>query len=346
MVTGLDSPVGFVQPPDDSGRLFIVEQAGMIRIVQGGVLVSTPFLDIRARVTSGGETVLLGLAFHPNFAQNRRFFLDYTRTENGQLQSVVAEYQVSPADPNTADSAEAILLVVDQPFANHNGGQLAFGPDGDLYIALGDGGSGGDPLGNGQNLGTLLGKLLRIDVDSATPYAVPADNPFVAQPGARGEIWAYGLRNPWRFSFDRSTGRLFCGDVGQGNYEEADLITRGGNYGWNIMEGMHCYPPSTASCDMSGLTFPIAEYSHAEGNSITGGYVYRGAAIPGLRGTYVFGDFGSGRIWGLTEKPPGTWTRTELLDTDLSISSFGQDASGEIYVVGYGGGVYRIRQAM
>jgi glucose/arabinose dehydrogenase len=346
VVTGLASPVDVQQPPDGTGRLFIVEQAGMIRIVQGGVLLSTPFLDIRSLVTSGGETGLLGLAFHPGYAQNRRFFLNYTRTVAGQLQSVIAEFQASATDPNAADLAETILLVIDQPFSNHNGGQLVFGPDGYLYMGFGDGGSGGDPPGNGQNLGTLLGKILRIDVNSTQPYAVPQDNPFVGQVGAAPEVWAYGFRNPWRFSFDRTSGRLFVGDVWQDSYEEVDLVTKGGNYGWNIMEGAHCYPPPTTGCNMTGLTLPIAEYSHSEGIAITGGYVYRGSGIPALGGTYVFGDYGSGRIWGLTENPPGTWTRTQLLGTNLSISSFGQDARGELYVVDFTGALYRIRQAM
>jgi glucose/arabinose dehydrogenase len=306
--------------------------------------VATPFIDIRSRVAGGGERGLLGLAFHPSHASNRRFFLSYTRTSGGQLQSVIAEYQASAADPNTADTAERVVLTVDQPFDNHNGGQIQFGPDGYLYIGLGDGGSGGDPHGNGQNLGTLLGKLLRIDVDSTQPYAVPPDNPFVGQGGARAEIWALGFRNPWRFSFDPTTGRLFAGDVGQGSFEEVDIVVKGGNYGWNVMEGLHCFSPPTG-CNTSGLELPIAEYDHTEGISITGGYVYRGTLIPELAGRYVFGDFGSGRVWQLTEGTAGTWTRALLLDTSLNISSFGRDAAGEILVVDYNGGVYRLRRA-
>ncbi len=343
VVTGLTNPVDLQEAPDGSGRLFVVEQQGTIRVIQDELLVSTPFLDITDRVSFSGEMGLLGLAFHPDFAQNRRFFVNYTSTA-GTLHSVIAEYLAAAADPNLADPGESVVLTVDQPFANHNGGQLAFGPDGYLYIALGDGGGAGDPSGNGQNLSTLLGKLLRIDVDSASPYAVPADNPFVGQAGA-GEIWAYGLRNPWRFSFDRLTGQLFLGDVGQGDFEEVDVITPGGNFGWNIMEGNHCYPPPSDTCDMTGLTLPIAEYSHDEGRSITGGFVYRGPLIAQLRGTYVFGDFVGGNIWGLDEESPGVWTRSLLLATSLSINSFGQDGAGELYVLDYNGAVFRLRAA-
>jgi glucose/arabinose dehydrogenase len=345
VVTGLTNPVDIQQPADGTQRLFVVEQAGTVRIIQGGMLLATPFLDIRSSVTSGGEMGLLGLAFHPNYSQNRRFFVSYTRTVNGQLQSVIAEYETSAADPNVASTAERVLLTVDQPFENHNGGQIQFGPDGYLYIGYGDGGAGGDPLGNGQNLNTLLGKILRIGVDTAQPYAVPPDNPFVGQAGIRPEIWAWGFRNPWRFSFDRASGRLFVGDVGQSDFEEIDLVERGGNYGWSIMEGAHCYPPPSTGCNTSGLALPIAEYSHSEGNSITGGYVYRGDGIQELRGKYVFGDFGSGRIWQLQETASGGWLRSLLLDTDLNISSFGQDQAGELYAVDYNGAVYRLRKA-
>ena len=343
VVSGLTNPLDLQVPPDGSARLFIVEQEGFVRVVQSGVLVATPFLDIRSRVTSGGERGLLGLAFHPNYGGNRRFFLNYTRTFGGQLQSVVAEYQTSATDSNAADPTERILLTLDQPFDNHNGGQVVFGPEGYLYIGFGDGGSGGDPLANGQNLGTLLGKILRIDVDSALPYAVPPDNPFVGQAGAREEIWAFGLRNPWRFSFDRTNGRLFVADVGQDSFEEVDLVTKGGNYGWNIMEGTHCYQPP-AGCDTTGLDLPIVDYSHSEGNSVTGGYVYRGTLNPELRGLYFFGDFITGRIWTLTETSPGVWTRALLLDTILNISSFGLDPAGELLVVDYSGAVYRLRK--
>lgn len=343
-VSGLSSPVAFESSRDGTRRVFIVEQGGTIRIIQNGSLLPDPFLDITNLVESGGEEGLLGLAFHPSYKQNGRFFVDYTRRVSGQLQSVIAEYHVSANDPNKADpSSGTEVLVVDQPFDNHNGGQLAFGPDKYLYISFGDGGSGGDPFGNGQNLGVLLGKLLRIDIDSGPPYQIPPDNPFVNNPSARGEIWVYGMRNPWRFSFDRRSRRLFVGDVGQDSWEEVDIVTGGGNYGWNVMEGNHCYPPGTPSCDETGKTLPIAEYSHSEGEAIIGGYVYRGSAITSLSGIYVFGDL-NGKMWGLKEVSPGTWNRALLLATGKSISGFGQDDAGEMYVLDYGSGtVYRIK---
>jgi glucose/arabinose dehydrogenase len=341
VVSGLASPVDLQTTDDTTGRFFVVEQAGRIRILQNGALLSTPFLDIRTRVNFSGEMGLLGVAFHPTFAQNQRFYVNYVRMlGSGQIQSVIAEYQVSAADANQADPAtERILLTVNQPFTNHKGGQLAFGPDKFLYIGLGDGGSGGDPFGNGQNLQTLLGKMLRIDVDhttSALPYAIPPDNPF-ATGGGLPEIWAYGLRNPFRFSFDTPTGKLFVGDVGQNLYEEVDILEKGGNYGWNVMEGLHCYNPATG-CDMTGLMLPIVEYNHSEGIAIIGGYVYHGNAMPGLAGSYIFGDFGAGKIWRLTQDNSGTWQRVLLLSSGLNISSFGHDSTGELYLVNYGGG--------
>jgi glucose/arabinose dehydrogenase len=284
------------------------------------------------------------LAFHPNYSQNKLFYLNYDRLSAGQMQTVIAEYQLSP-DPNAADPAsERILLMVNQPFPNHKGGQMAFGPEGFLYIAFGDGGSGGDPMGNGQNRQTLLGKIVRIGVDApfstGLQYAIPSDNPFVGT-GDRGEIWAYGFRNPWRFSFERGTGRLFVADVGQDKYEEVDLVQKGLNYGWNTMEGAHCFNPSSG-CNMTGLTLPIAEYDHSEGDTEIGGYVYHGTAVPSLVGTYVFGDFSNGKIWHLTESS-GTWTRTPLLSSGHNMSAFGQDAAGELYVVDYvNGSVFKI----
>ena len=277
IVGGLTAPLDLQEPDDNSGRLFVVEQGGTIRIVQNGALVPAPFLDISSKVHMEGESGLLGLVFHPNYAQDPRFFVNYVRKlANGQLQTVIAEFREPAANLNQADAgSERQLLVIDQPFSNHKAGQLAFGPDGDLYFGLGDGGSGGDPFGNGQNRQTLLGKMLRIDVDSAPgpglAYAIPPDNPF-AGGGGRPEIWAYGLRNPWRFSFDPPSGRMFIGDVGQDHYEEVDLGQKGANYGWNIMEGMHCFNPP-AGCDQSGLTLPIAEYDHSIGDAIIGGYV-------------------------------------------------------------------------
>ena len=342
-VSGLTAPIGMETPNDGSGRLFVLEQGGRIRIIQSGALVATPFLDITSKVESGGEAGLLGLAFHPSFSTNRRFFVYYTRRVAGQLQSVFSEYAAPSSTPNQADPAsERILLVVNQPFDNHNGGQLAFGPDGFLYIALGDGGSEGDPQGNGQNLQTLLGKILRIDVDGAfapgKQYAIPPDNPF-ASGGGLPEIWAYGLRNPWRFSFDRATGRLFAGDVGQDSFEEVDIITKGGNFGWNKMEGAHCYPPGS-SCSTAGLILPIMEYAHnaAGGEAIIGGFVYRGSAIAGLVGDYVFGDLSSGHVWAGVEGSGGNWSQTLVLTHSLTVSSFGRDAAGELYLLDYGNG--------
>jgi glucose/arabinose dehydrogenase len=344
VVSGLVSPVDLQTPDDNSGRLFVVEQPGAIRIISNGALFPTNFLDIRSKVDFGGEKGLLGVAFHPNYSQSGRFYLNYDRISSGQMETVIAEYKVLATDPNQADPAsERILLTVNQPFPNHKGGQLAFGPDGFLYIGLGDGGSEGDPLGKGQNLQTLLGKMLRIDVDHTDlqlQYAIPPGNPF-ASGGGFAEIWAYGLRNPWRFSFERSTGRLFCADVGQDQFEEVDLLQRGGNFGWNIMEGAHCFNPPSG-CNMTGLILPIAEYDHSQGETVIGGYVYHGSAIPTLVGVYVFGDFSNGKIWGLTENPPGTWTRAQLLSTGRRISSFGQDAAGEMYVVDYSGSVLKL----
>jgi glucose/arabinose dehydrogenase len=344
VVSGLTAPVDLQNPNDGSGRLFVVEQQGVIRIVTNNSLVSTPFLDIHNQVDFGGEKGLLGLAFHPSYSQNRRFFVNYDRVVSGQMQTVISEFQTSASNPNQADpTSERILFTVDQPFPNHKGGQLAFGPDGLLYIGLGDGGSAGDPLGNAQNLQTLLGKMLRIDVDHLSPglpYAIPSDNPFLNGTD-RGEIWAYGFRNPWRFSFDPADGRLFVGDVGQDKFEEIDILQKGGNFGWNIMEGLHCFKPATG-CNMAGLILPIAEYDHSEGDAVIGGYVYRGTAIPQLVGTYLLSDFQTGTIWGLKENPPGTFTRSQLVATGKNISSFGRDEAGELYVLDYNGTLLRI----
>ncbi|MGH6899542.1 MAG: PQQ-dependent sugar dehydrogenase [Geminicoccaceae bacterium] len=333
---GLEQPVFVAHVGDGSERLFVVEQAGRILIVDQGELLAEPFLDLREDVSSGGERGLLGLAFHPEFADNRRYFVHYTRAEDGA--SVISEFRAS-RDPSRSRPAGRALLTVGQPFANHNGGMIAFGPDGFLYIALGDGGSGGDPGNRAQNPNVLLGKILRIDVDGRRPYAIPPDNPFIAG-GGRPEVYALGLRNPWRFSFDRKKGRLFAGDVGQGQREEIDVIRRGRNYGWRVLEGSRCFDPPE-DCEQSGFKPPRTEYGHGRGRcSVTGGYFYRGREVPALKGTYVFGDYCSGEIFGLRKRE-----RSVLLDTDLSISSFGEDAAGELYVVDHGGAIYRIEAA-
>jgi glucose/arabinose dehydrogenase len=332
---GLDAPIGLTSAGDGSGRLYVNEQAGRVRIVEkDGSLREQPFVDLTDRVGSGGERGLLGLAFHPRYADNRRLFVNYTDRDGN---TVISELTAS-ADGLSADPAsEKVLLQVEQPYANHNGGELAFGPDGYLYIGLGDGGSAGDPHGNGQNRDVLLGKLLRIDVDATPtdgkPYAIPADNPFAAGGGAP-EVWAYGLRNPWRFSFDVQTGDLYIGDVGQGQWEEIDRQPAGSpggeNYGWNVMEGRHCY--GATSCDQRPYLPPIAEYSHEGGNcSVTGGEVYRGTAQPELAGIYVFGDYCSGRLFTLNVDE-GTIVPKEVLKSDAAISSFGTAEDGEIYL--------------
>jgi glucose/arabinose dehydrogenase len=346
VVGGLSSPVDVQAAPGDARRLFVVEQAGRIRVVRDGALMGTPFLDIAGHISSGGERGLLGLAFHPSYATNGRLFVNYTDPSGN---THLAEFRVT-SDPDRADPAtERTLLTVDQPFANHNGGGLRFGRDGMLYAGLGDGGSGGDPFGNGQNLGTLLGKLLRIDVDRGTPYAVPADNPFVGRSGARPEIWAFGLRNPWRFSFDAETGDLVIGDVGQGEREEIDVglaSRRGGeNYGWNVMEGTRCYAPSSG-CNMSGLTLPVLEYGHGEGCSVTGGIVYRGCRLPGYRGTYFYSDYctafvRSFRLENGRAVDARDWTSS--LGVRLTgVSAFGTDNDGELYVLDYNGTLYQL----
>jgi glucose/arabinose dehydrogenase len=342
VVSGLTNPLGMESSHDSTGRLFILQQGGIIRILQNGSLNAAPFLDITSLVESGGEKGLLGLAFHPNFSTNRKFYVNDTRRVAGQLQTIVAEYQASTANPNQADTSSArILLTINQPFDNHNGGQLAFGPDGFLYIGVGDGGSGGDPNNNGQNKTVLLGKLLRIDVNSTSAgkqYAIPPGNPFASGVGGAPEIFAYGFRNPWRFSFDSS--RLFVADVGQDAFEEIDLVESGKNYGWRVMEGTHCFNPAS-NCDQTGLTLPIFDYPHSDGESVTGGFVYRGSAIPALVGTYVFADFISGNIWLLNESG-STWTRTLAIASGRGVSSFGRDDSGEIYVVDYSGSILRL----
>ena len=343
LVTGaLSSPLYVLAPSGDTNRLFVVEQDGAIRVLHHDSLLATPFLDVSGHITSGGERGLLSLAFHPGYAQNGLFFIDFTDAHGDTR---VVRYRVS-ADPDVADSTSGdTILAVAQPFANHNGGMLLFGSDAKLYVGLGDGGSGGDPLGNGQNLGTLLGKILRLDVDLPAPY-VPADNPFVGAAGARGEIWAYGLRNPWRFSFDRASGQLYIADVGQSAWEEVDVEAAGSpggeNFGWNVMEGNHCYAAS--SCDRTGLVAPVTEYSHSDGCSVTGGYVYRGARVRALQGLYLYGDYCNGwvrsfRYAGGLATEPRDWPALAVIG---GLSSFGEDARGEVYLTSLSGNLYRI----
>ncbi|MDH3744980.1 MAG: PQQ-dependent sugar dehydrogenase [Acidobacteriota bacterium] len=341
----LSRPIALTHAGDGSGRLFIALQDGRIVIHDGARVQSTPFLDISSAVACCGEQGLLGLAFHPQFEDNGLFFVNYTDT-GGDTR--ISRFSVG-TDPDAADpESETEVLFFRQPFGNHNGGALEFGPDGYLYIASGDGGSGGDPQDNAQSLDTRLGKILRIDV-GGSPFGIPPDNPFVGTPGALDEIWAYGLRNPWRISFDRLTGDLFIGDVGQGEREEIDLqlaASQGGeNYGWRRMEGSACFNPST-SCNTGELVLPILEYGHDEGCSVTGGYRYRGAASPALGGYYFFGDFCSGTIWGARPGTDGTWSRVEMLDSGLSLSSFGEDESGELYALDHAGSVFRIRSEL
>jgi glucose/arabinose dehydrogenase len=341
VASGLSAPLDLEQPNDGSGRLFVVEQGGAIKILQNGALLPQPFLDISNKIIFQGEMGLLGLTFHPGFQANGKFYVNYVRNAGGQFQSVIAEYRVSVPNSNQANpSSERILLTVNQVnnFPNHKAGQLAFGPDGFLYFGLGDGGGSGDPFGHGQNRQTLLGKMLRIDVDGTSPgleYRIPPDNPFVAG-GGLPEIWAYGFRNPWRFSFDRNTGRMFVADVGQDRFEEIDIVQRGGNYGWNTMEGMHCFNPPSG-CNMAGLQLPIIEIDHPEAEAVIGGFIYHGMALAGLQNQYIFGDL-SGKIWSLTESSPNNFTRATLLTPGFNISSFGQDAAGELYVVDISGG--------
>lgn len=343
---GLTGPVAMDCPKDQSKRLFICEQTGKIKIVKNGVLLEKPFLDIGSKLDGVNkiysEKGLLGIAFHPKYKSNGKFYIYYSAPESDKKfdhKSILAQYKVS-SDADIADaSSEKIILKIKQPESNHNGGQIAFGPDGFLYIGLGDGGGAGDKhgeKGNAQNLNTLLGKILRIDIDSKDPYGIPPDNPFVGNKEARPEIWAYGLRNPWRFSFDRKTGKMFCADVGQDKWEEIDIISKGKNYGWRITEGKHCYDPQIG-CKLANLEFPIAEYDHSIGISVTGGFVYRGENIPALQGKYIFGDW-KGKLFYLEAKDE-KWEFNHLStdgkprDIKLNINSFGEDEHGEIYIL-------------
>lgn len=365
--SGFIKPVHITHAGDGSGRLFVVEQTGRIYILINGNKISTPFLDIRDRVLSqGGEQGLLSVAFPPGFGTTRNHFYVYYTRSNGDNR--VSRFRLS-GTPDVADpgSEQLILLLPHPTYQNHNGGQLVFGPDGYLYIGTGDGGGGGDPFDNAQNPGSLLGKLLRIDVEpdvavvpSDSPYkaylplmarsegpaySIPPDNPFVGKPGYRPEIWALGLRNPWRFSFDRNTDDLYIGDVGQGSREEIDFrpaSSNGGeNYGWNIMEGLSCYPPGS-SCSSAGLTLPVIDYTHSSGCSVTGGYVYRGSSFLTMQGIYFYGDYCSGIIWGL-QRNLGNWENRLLNNGDQTqITSFGEDQAGELYLTTLSGTVYRV----
>ncbi len=355
-----ESPVLALQAPGDAATWYVVEQGGRVRAFANAADVSgaTTFVDLRARVTSGGEAGLLGMAFHPEYPTDPRVYLSYTTTVNGELVSRISAFRTTDSGATLAPDSEQVLLSLTQPAFNHNGGHVAFGPgDGLLYVGLGDGGGTGDPsapIGNGQKLTTLLGKMLRIDVDGTSgglPYRIPSGNPYAGNaPCANGsgaapcpEIFAYGFRNPWRWSFDRDGADLWVGDVGQGAREEVDLVVAGGNYGWRCFEGTQ---PYNADCGPNaGISEPpLLEYDHDAGQAITGGYVYRGASIPALRGRYVFGDFVTGRLWHVpnTVTPTRTVTAAQAFETGLALVSFAEDVAGELYVVGYGGGLHRV----
>lgn len=340
----LVQPLYLTHAGDD--RLFIIEQAGLIRIIQDGTLLDTPFLDIQDRAGSTQlEQGLLGLAFHPNYAESGVFFVNYTNLAGD---THISRFTVDSDDPNRANrESETLLLSYEQPYPNHNSGQLAFGPDGYLYIGVGDGGSANDPLNNGQDPGTVLGTILRLDVDQFDDsYRIPRTNPFIEDEDRLNEIWAWGLRNPWRFSFDRLTGDLFIADVGQNLWEEVHFqpaeSAGGENYGWNVLEGSHCF--LNDPCDAAGLELPIFEYAHQEGCSVTGGYMYRGSQYLELYGNYVVADYCQGTIWRLYPEDSGSWSSAVVYDSDFIISSFGEDASGELYVLDHtGGSLYQVR---
>ncbi len=339
VASGFSSPIYLTAPAGDD-RLFVVEQPGRIRIVEDGQVRAAPFLDIDAKVSSGGERGLLSVAFHPNYQQNGFFYVNYT-DNNGDTR--VERYRVS-ADRYVADPASASLVIaIDQPYSNHNGGLVMFGPDGKLYVGMGDGGAGGDPHGHGQNVATLLGDILRLDVDAGQPYAVPPDNPFVGRTDARPEIWATGVRNPWRFSFDRQAGLLYLADVGQNAWEEINVVPAGqagANYGWNIMESRHCY--RATSCSQQGLVIPVLEYNHSDGCSVTGGYVYRGTQVPDARGLYFYADYCNGWVRSFRYAGGQATDAREWDFGDLgSVSSFGEDGHGELYVVSHDGRIWK-----
>ena len=341
---GFSNPIDIAHAGDGTGRLFVAELRGKVRIVVAGHVSPTPFLDVGDRIVAGGEQGLLGIAFHPRYRDDGRVFVDYTRKADGA--TVIASFRVSASNPNVAiPSSEEVLLVIAQPFANHNGGALRFGPDGLLYIGMGDGGSGNDPDGHAQNPHSLLGKVLRIDVDRGAPYAIPPGNPYANGSAGRPEIWAIGVRNPWRMGFDRATGDLFIGDVGQERFEEIDLLPAGqgagANLGWRVAEGLHCTDNGgPVSCTDASLTRPIIEYPHADGCSVTGGTVYRGN-VPALVARYVYSDFCSGRVWSAGRAVDGTWAVRDVMTYAGSISSFGEDERGELYFADFASGEVR-----
>jgi glucose/arabinose dehydrogenase len=342
-VSGLDSPVLVTNAHDGSGRLFVVEKTGKIRVIKNGAVLPTAFLDIADQISTGSEQGVLGLAFHPKFKTNGLFYVDFTLA-NGD--TAINQYRVSSGNADVAVKSTARrIITIAHPFDNHNGGNIVFGPDGYLYIGTGDGGSAGDPGNRAQSVNSLLGKILRININGtsgAQQYRIPAGNPFVGRTG-RDEIWSTGLRNPWRFSFDRVTGDLWIGDVGQNTYEEIDRSTvagshagRGLNFGWRQLEGRHCFNPSTG-CNRNGKFMPVVEYTHSQGCSVTGGFVYRGTAVPALTRLYVFADYCSGTIWTVPKGGTSPMTKHLLMDTSMQISSFGEDEHGELYVVDLGG---------
>lgn len=348
---GFSQPLLVLGAGDGSGRLFVAEKGGLLKVVRNGEVDSEPFLDLTGAVSTESERGLLGIAFPEGFGEHGRFYVSYTDA-NGA--SVISRF-LAEGD-SAVRASETILLRVPQPYANHNGGNIVFGPDGYLYTSLGDGGSGGDPMGNGQDLSTLLGAMLRIDVGESPEsivepdrdaYAIPPDNPFVDDEDALSEIWSYGLRNPWRFSFDRETGDLWIADVGQNEVEEVNFqpasSTGGENWGWNLFEGTAPYPPNrTVTEDQDDFAWPIVEYRHPIGRSVTGGFVYRGSAFPDMQGVYLYGDYVTGRIWGLVRPADGSAENRELAETDMRVVSFGEDDEGELYVVDFGGAFYRL----